>query len=263
MKFLKIQQSSGIFNNILIQIKSRFVGIFLFLYSQIQSFLMQKKIILLVLLALPIVIYMIFASATHNQLFLPTISKNNLELPQWKSLDGKPVVLKNKITVLGFMGSDIKAHQGNVFNLNQKIYDKYVGFKDFQVVLVAKEGSEAKVKELMVKLAGFTENMSGYRIVFAKPAEIQTYYDSFGLEEKLDSDLSTSQVIILDKDKNHRGRKGKNKAGKDEYREGYNTTSAADLHNEMTDDVKILLREYRLALKRNKTKKDFRLHEKK
>jgi hypothetical protein len=67
----------------------------------------------------------------------------------------------------------------------------------------------------------------------------------------------------LDKDKNHRGRKGKNKAGKEEFREGYNTTSAADLHNEMTDDVKILLREYRLALKRNKTKKDFRLHEKK
>ncbi|MCL9804840.1 hypothetical protein NAT51_04875 [Flavobacterium amniphilum] len=224
---------------------------------------MQKKIILLTLLALPIVIYLIFASATHNQLFLPTISKNNLELPQWKSLDGKPVQLKNKITVLGFIGSDIKKHQGNVFNLNQKIYDKYVGFKDFQVVLVAKEGSEAKVKELMEKLAGFTENMTSYRIVFAKPAEIETYYDSFGLEEKLDADLSTSQVIILDKDKNHRGRKGKNKAGKEEYREGYNTTSAADLHNEMTDDVKILLREYRLALKRNKTKEDFRLHEKK
>lgn len=263
MKYLKIQQLSGIFNIILIQIKSRFVGIFLFLYSQIQSFLMQKKIILLVLLALPIIIYMIFASATHNQLFLPTITKNNLELPQWKSLDGKPVGLKNKITVLGFLGDNIKKNQGNVFNLNQKIYDKYVGFKDFQVVLIAQEGSEAQVKELIEKLAGFTENMSGYRFVFAKPTEIQTYYDSFHLQQKLDADLSTSQVIILDKDKNHRGRKGKNKAGKEEFREGYNTTSAADLHNEMTDDVKILLREYRLALKRNKTKKDFRLHEKK
>lgn len=224
---------------------------------------MQKKIILLSLLALPIVIYLIFASATHNQLFLPTISKNNLELPQWKSLDGKPVELKNKITVLGFVGSNIKKQQGNIFNLNQKIYDHYVGFKDFQVVLVAKEGSEAQIKELMTKLEGFTENMSGYRVVFAKPAEIETYYDSFHLKEKLDADLSTSQVIILDKDKNHRGRNGKNKAGKQEYREGYNTTSAADLHNEMTDDVKILLREYRLALKRNKTKENFRLHEKK
>ena len=52
---------------------------------------MKNKFILLTLLALPIVIYLIFASATHNQLFLPTISKNNLELPQWKSLNGEKV----------------------------------------------------------------------------------------------------------------------------------------------------------------------------
>ncbi|MES2812410.1 MAG: hypothetical protein V4670_08075 [Bacteroidota bacterium] len=224
---------------------------------------MKNKLVLILLLALPIVIYMIFASATHNQLFLPTISKNNAELPSWKSLKEEKVSLKNKITVLGFIGSDMKANQGNVFNLNQKIYDKYVGFKDFQVVLVAQEGSQKQVNELMEKLAGFTENMSGYKIVFASPKEIQTYYDSFHLKGKLNNDLSTSEVIILDKDINHRGRKGKNKAGKVEYRESYNTTSAADLHNEMTDDVKILLREYRLALKRNKNKENFRLHEKK
>ena len=36
-----------------------------------------------------------------------------------------------------------------------------------------------------------------------------------------------------------------------EYRECYNSESAAELHNEMSDDVKILLREYRLALKKN------------
>ena len=55
----------------------------------------------------------------------------------------------------------------------------------------------------------------------------------------------------MDKELNHRGRKGKNKKGKEEYKESYNTISAADLHNEMTDDVKIILREYRLALKKN------------
>ena len=165
--------------------------------------------------------------------------------------------------MLGFIGSDIKKNQGNIFNLNQKIYDKYVGFKDFQVVLIAQDGAQDQVKELMEKLAGFTENMSGYKIVFASKVEAQTYFDSFKLKEKLNADASTAEVIILDKDINHRGRKGKNKQGKEEYRESYNTISAADLHNEMTDDVKILLREYRLALKRNKNKENFRLHEKK
>lgn len=224
---------------------------------------MKKKLILVVLLVLPIVIYLIFASATHNQLFLPTLSKNNNDLPNWRSLNGEKVFLKNKITVLGFVGDDIAKAQGNIFNLNQKIYDKYVGFKDFQIVLVAVDGTQNQVKELFEKLSGFTENLSGYKVVFATKPEIQTYFDSFNLKGKLDSNTATAEVFILDKDINHRGRKGKNKEGKEEYRESYNTISAADLHNEMTDDVKILLREYRLALKRNKNKENFRLHEKK
>ena len=224
---------------------------------------MKNKLVLILLLALPILIYLIFASATHNSLFLPTISKNNLELPQWSSLDNKPVQLANKITVLGFLGNDIKKNQGNIFNLNQKIYDKYVGFKDFQIVMIVQDGMQNDVKALVEKLAGFTENMSAWKFVFAKPNEIQSYFDSYKLHGKLDANLSTSEVIIIDKDKNHRGRKGRNKAGEEEYKESYNTISAADLHNDMSDDVKIMLREYRLALKRNNNRKDFRLHEKK
>lgn len=222
---------------------------------------MKNKLVLIVLLALPILIYLIFATATHNSLFLPTISKNNKELPKWNSLDGKPVVLENKITVLGFIGKNAVLDQGNIFNLNQKIYDKYLGFKDFQIVMVAEEGTQNDVKSVIDKLSNFTENMNGWKFVFAKPDEIQAYYDSFQLRGKLDANKSTSQVIIVDKDRNHRGRKGKNKEGVNEFKESYNTISAADLGDAMTDDVKILLREYRLALKRNNKRKDFHLHE--
>ena len=224
---------------------------------------MKNKLVLIVLLALPIFIYMIFATATHNSLFLPTISKGNKELPAWKSYDGKTVFLKNKITILGFLGNDILKNQGNIFNLNQKIYGKYVGFQDFQIVMIVEEGKQADVKILLEKLAGFTENLSAWKFVFAKPDEIQSYFDSYKLRAKLDSNFSTSEVIIIDKDINHRGRKGKNREGKDEYKESYNTTSAADLHNDMSDDVKIMLREYRLALKRNKNQENFSLHVKK
>jgi hypothetical protein len=161
------------------------------------------------------------------------------------------------------LGNEVKNNQGNIFNLNQKIYDKYAGFADFQIVMIAQEGKEAEVKEVIEKLSNFTENMTAWKFVFAKPSAIQSYYDSFKLQGKLDANLSTGEVIIIDKDRNHRGRKGKNKAGKEEYKESYNTISAADLHNEMSDDVKIMLREYRLALKRNNKKKDFHLHESK
>lgn len=69
---------------------------------------------------------------------------------------------------------------------------------------------------------------------------------------KLDDDLASTLVYIIDKDRNLRGRKGKNKAGEIEYKEGYSTISAAELHNDMMDDMKVVLAEYRLALKQYK-----------
>ena len=224
---------------------------------------MRNKLVLIVLLILPVLIYLIFATATHNSLFLPTISRNNNELPKWKSLDNKPVSLINKITVLGFLGSDVYKNEENLFNLNQKIYGKYEGFHDFQLVMIVQEGSEKQVEDLLEKLSRFSEDLSGWKFVFSKPEEIKSYFDTFKLHDHLNENFSTTKVIIIDKDRNHRGRKGKNKEGKNEYKESYNTNSAADLHNDMSDDVKIMLREYRLALKRNNKRKDFRLHESK
>jgi hypothetical protein len=221
---------------------------------------MRNKLVLIVLLILPVLIYLIFATATNNSLFLPTLSRNNKELPQWKSLDSKPVLLSNKITVLGFLGNDILKNQENLFNLNQKIYGKYVGFNDFQMVMICEEGTENQIKEVLEKLTRFSENLSGWKFVFAKSQEIKDYYAGFKLHDALNSNFSTTKVIIIDKDKNHRGRKGKDSSGKEEYRESYDTNSAADLNNNMSDDVKIMLREYRLALKRNNNKQNFKLH---
>lgn len=219
----------------------------------------KNKIVLIILFIFPIVTYLIFASAKHNSLFLPTISKHNKEIPShWKSLNNEKVQLKDKITILGFPGKNVLESKGNLFNLNQKIYNKYFGFTDFQFVMIVPEGNEDDCKEILQKLKAVSENLSGWKFVFAPENEIQHYYNSFKLLGKLDENTGTAAVIILDKEINHRGRKGKNKKGVEEYRESYNTISAADLHNEMSDDVKIVLREYRLALKKNKRKDEFR-----
>lgn len=214
---------------------------------------MKNKLVLILLFVLPIAIYLIFSTATHNSLFLPTISKANADIPaNWVGLNQEKISMKDKITILGFVGNNVIENRGNFFNLNQKIYNKYKGFKDFQMVMVTPRGNEAKAQQILEELAPITGEMTGWKFVFASPEEIQTFYDSYKLVGKLDANFGTPAVIILDKELNHRGRKGKNKKGQEEYRESYNTISAADLHNEMTDDVKIILREYRLALKKNK-----------
>lgn len=212
---------------------------------------MKKNLVLFILFILPIVAYLFFASGVNSFITLPTITPTipNVDA-QWKSLNGEKVSLDKKITILGFAGEDILANSGNFFTLNQKIYNKYREFKDFQFVFIAPLGTEDQAQRLLKEL-GKISDVSGYHFVFTTPEAISSYHANLKLLGKLDTKSATPYVYIVDKKRNLRGRKGKSDKGKPEYKEGYNTTSAADLHNDMMDDVKIILAEYRLALKRN------------
>lgn len=215
---------------------------------------MKKALVLFVLFALPIVAYLFFASGVNSFAKLPVITPGIKELSDWESLSGEKVKLAEKITILGFPGSDILYNKGNAFNLNQKIYNKNKDFNDFQIVMVAPEGTQGQAKELLAELGRITD-IKGWHFVFAQPEQIKQYYNSLKLVGVLDEKTGTPNVFIIDKDRNLRGRKGANKKGEAEYKEGYNTISVADLHNEMSDDVKIILAEYRLALKKNNKRK--------
>ena len=212
---------------------------------------MKKKIVLFVLFVLPIVAYLFFASGVNSFISLPTITKNIPEVNSWKTLDNKPVALTNKITILGFIGSDVMKHKGNFFNLYEIIYDKYKDFKDFQVVMVLPDGTQKQVENLLkldIKKLG---THKGWNFVFASPNEIVTFYDKLQLVGKLDNTLATPNVFIVDKKRNLRGRKGADQKGTPEYKEGYSTVLVADLYNKMMDDMKIIIYEYRAALKKN------------
>ncbi|MBY0486308.1 MAG: hypothetical protein K2P85_03825 [Flavobacteriaceae bacterium] len=211
---------------------------------------MKKKLVLFILFILPIVAYLFFASGVNSFANLPTITKNIPEISSWKTLDNKPVALSNKITILGFIGQDVLKHKGNFFNLYEKIYARNKDFKDFQMVMIVPDGTQDQVKDLQIDLQKLG-TQSGWNFVFGSPQEIQSFYDKLQLVGKLDDKLGTPNVFIIDKKRNLRGRKGHDKKGKPEYQEGYNTVLVSDLYNQMTDDVKIILAEYRLALKKN------------
>jgi hypothetical protein len=126
------------------------------------------------------------------------------------------------------------------------------------MVMILPEGNQDKIKAIMLEFRRLSNDLKNWHFLFGKPEAIETYYNTFKFKNKLDAFTGSPFVYILDKEKSLRGRKGQKIKGKVEYRECYNTISAAELHNEMSDDVKILLREYRLALKKNKRKDDFR-----
>lgn len=211
---------------------------------------MKKNIVLFVLFILPIVAYLFFASGVNGFIKLPVLTPNVPEFNHWKTIDNKEIYLDTKITILGFPGENIELRKGNFFNLNQKIFKKYSEFKDFQIVMLVPIGSEDQVKIMSTKLASLN-NISNWYFVMASKEEIQSFYNAMKLQQKVNTTIGTTNVFIIDKERNVRGRKGQVDKDDDEYREGYNTSLVSELHNELNDDVKIVLAEYRLALKKN------------
>jgi hypothetical protein len=111
--------------------------------------------------------------------------------------------------------------------------------------MICPTGTEKDAKKVVDALGAFTD-VAQWRFVFATTEEIESYYAQLKLVEKLDENSGTPKVYIIDKKRNLRGRK----LVKD-TKEGYNTFHPAELSNEMLDDFKVILYEYRAALKKN------------
>ncbi len=203
---------------------------------------MKKTFVLVILFIFPLVAYLFFASGVNQFGRLPVLTENVTEMPS-----SSGVSLKDKITILGFLGENLGDRSGNAFNLNQKIYKRFHEFKDFQMVMVVPEGSQEKVNQLKKGL-GKLSSIDKWRFVFASETEIRSLFSSLSTNISLDASLGCSEVFIIDKNRNLRGRDNDEEEG---IKYGFNTASVAELNNKMEDDVKIILAEYRLALKKN------------
>ena len=210
---------------------------------------LQKYFVLGILFIFPIVVYLFFASGINNFAKLPVLQKNISEISEWETLSGKNVQLENNISIIGFWGDDLDFRKLDAFNLNQKIYKRFYKFKDLQFLMVVLNGNQAKVAEIIDELKkGSSEDMSKWKFVLGDEIKIKELFSSFGSDLELNKKLSTPFVFIVDKDKNLRGRDDDNDMG---TLYGYNSSSVAELTKKMTDDIKIILAEYRLALKKN------------
>lgn len=204
---------------------------------------MKKTIVLVVLFIFPLVAYLFFASGVNRFGRLPVLTEN---IEDVSPLD-PGTSFRDKITILGFLGSDLEYKKGNAFNLNQKIYKPFYEFVDFQMVMLVPEGSEEKVEELKKDLGALVD-ISKWNFVYGDEAEIKRIFNSLETNLQLDAQLGTPYVFIIDKEGKLRGRTDDEDEG---VKYGFNAISVAELNNKMEDDVKVILAEYRLALKKN------------
>ena len=203
---------------------------------------MKKYLVLIVLFVLPLVAYLFFASGINNFAKLPVLTNNieELELITKKEFN-------NKISILLFLGNDIENREGDALNLNQKIYKRFYQFKDFQFISISPLGNENKSKLLKEKLSsGTNTDMKNWSFIHLDKDKINELFLSLNTNLELDENFSSPYAYIIDKFSSLRGRDDS-----DGIKFGYDSRSVADINNNMLDDVKIILAEYRLALKKN------------
>ena len=215
----------------------------------------EKFLVLGVLFVFPVLIYLFFASGKNNFSTLPILSESVAEITDWSTARGDSIQLKNRITILGFWGRDTDQKKGDALNLNQKIYKRFYEFNDFQFVMVLEEGQQQKVANLQKELTeGVGPDLIKWNFIFGDSLQIREFFGSLKTPLKLTEELSHPEVFIIDKEINLRGRDD----DEDEtILYGFNAQSVAEINNKMVDDVKVILAEYRRALKKyNKTSEE-------
>lgn len=210
---------------------------------------MRKFLVLGLLFLLPIVAYLFFSSGINNFAKLPVLTTNVKDIGELKNNQDSIVSFKNKISIVAFFGNDLDALKGNTFNLDQKILEKFYEFDDFQFVIILPNSAKAQAEIFVSEFNNIT-NSNYWSFVYGEPHQVQEVFKSFKTNLELDSNLQTPYVFIIDKDANLRGR--------DDEEEGklygYDSRSVSELGNKMNDDIKVILAEYRLALKKYNSK---------
>lgn len=217
---------------------------------------LKKPFVLTVLFFLPVLFLLFLYPSKHNYKTLDVVKKNIPELSNFVNKDGEALLLGNHLTVLGFLGKTPMEDAILALNLKELVYDKFRGFKRFQIVILVPESAREQV-ELLKKELNQYEFLEYWKFGFGTEAEILSTYQSLKISTVLDSNLKTSDVFIIDKERQQRGRL--DDRDKDQIKNkvplfgmsSYDCLEVSILKNKMSEDMRILFTEYRQKRKGN------------
>lgn len=209
-----------------------------------------RYVVLGVLFFLPVTFLLFLYPATHNYTPLDVVNTSVLDIDAVSSKTNESIVFKDHITVLGFFGEQPMQKLITGSNLKELVYDKFKGFKRFQIVIVMPKGTESEAETLKKEIASY-EDIRFWHFVFVEAEAVKAIFNSLKTNVQLDSNLSTDQVFIVDQDLNQRGRiddRTDNEKAKEKTVYGlysYNCIEVSEIKNKMSEDVRILFTEYR------------------
>ena len=208
----------------------------------------KKYLILGFLFFFPIFVYVFLSTGINNFAKLPVLTYSVNDIVDLEGNLSK-VSLRDNISIVGFWGGDIENKKSEALNLNQKIYKRFYEFQDFQFVFLYNFEESKAVEDLKLELiSGVGTDLKKWNFIPTSQSIINDVFNSFKTNIELDENFSTPYVFIVDRDLSLRGRDDDEDTG---MLFGFNSQSVAEINNKMVDDVKIILAEYRLALKKN------------
>ena len=215
--------------------------------------LIKRNLILGILFFLPVMFVLILSLSKENYNTLDIVKEGVVELP----VNEDNIVLEDHITVLAFFGNKPldKVIAGS--NLKELVYDKFKGFKKFQIVVLVTEDAKEEAEKLYREIATY-EDLRFWHFVTANEYEILSTFKGLKSNEELDKNLSSDHVYIIDTDLNQRGRlddrSDNEKAKKKEIYglNSYDCIEVAVIKNKMSaEDLRVLFTEYRQKRKGN------------
>jgi len=210
----------------------------------------SRYVVLGVLFFLPVTFLLFLYPATHNYTPLDIVNESVIDIENFTSSSEEKILLKNHITVLGFLGNNPINKSTSALNLKELVYDKFKGFKKFQIVIVLPKGTEAAAQKLKYEISSY-QNLRFWHFIFGEEQDIKKLFFSLNTKGRLNKDLATDNVYIVDKDLNQRGRLDDRtdkelEKNKSIYRlNAYDCIEVAEIKNKMSDDLRILFTEYR------------------
>ena len=112
----------------------------------------KKRFVLIALFVFPLLFFIILSTGINNFKKLPTLTKT----VSFNVLEDS-ISLTDHVTVLCFLGNDVATKKGGFFNLNQKIYKEFYGYRPFQIIAIYPTSSEDSVDKLKSDLSAFTD----------------------------------------------------------------------------------------------------------
>jgi hypothetical protein len=216
------------------------------------KFLTKKRVVLFLLFIFPLICFLILSTGQNNFTKLPVLTENVLDVSEIS--ESKTSTFKERVSVVCFLGEDIEKSKTRLLNVNEKIYKKFIDFKQFQIIAIYPSEKEVAVAELKKQIGAFTD-MKNWVFVPSEKEMIQTLFHSFKTDEFLEN-FGSSNAFIIDKNGNLRGRID-DKDAENGKLYGYDMNAVAVLKDKLKDDINVLYYEYYAAFKdKNKNKAD-------